>query len=188
MHLTGTSAIALIFSCCLWDAKARKFISTLTVNNGLAWGKWGPEQFCPRGYATGFWLKVEPFQGSLADSTSLNGIRLQCSDGSTITSSVVHYSHWTARQSCKSGYLTSFSLRVTPYRWIWDDTAANNIKFKCSDGTEVEGSGHPWGAYGAWSQSCQKGGICGIQTRVEVHGPNVKDHTGLEDVKFFCCN
>ncbi|XP_048349993.1 vitelline membrane outer layer protein 1-like [Sphaerodactylus townsendi] len=131
---------------------------------------------------------VAPNRGFLYDNTALNGIRLHCSDGEIISSSIVHYSPWTAEKSCKSGYLTSFSLRVSAHQWMLDDTAANNIKFKCSDGAVLEGSGLAWGKYGSWSQSCSKGGICGIQTRVENHKPHVRDHTGLHDVKFFCCS
>lgn len=36
----------------------------------------------------------------------------------------------------------------TPQGPIRDDTAANNIKFQCSDGTELVGSGLDWGTYG----------------------------------------
>ncbi|XP_054830424.1 vitelline membrane outer layer protein 1-like [Eublepharis macularius] len=170
----------------------------LRVPNGARWGKWRDFQFCYKSYAKGFSLKVQPYQGFFFDDTSLNGIRLHCSDGSMITSTVGPDGTWSKAKTCKkSGHLTSFSLRVQATA-PFENTAANNIKFKCTDGSELEGDGHAWGKYGPWSQSCKKGGICGIQTKVDVRmwyeNPPyrrrsfLRDLTGLNDVKFVCCN
>lgn len=95
---------------------------------------------------------------------------------------------WYNEKSCKSGYLSSFTLRLTPPQGLIDDASAENLKFKCSDGTELEGSGQKWGEYGSWSQSCKEGGICGIETKVASLGwLHEEGHTELNDVKFFCC-
>ncbi|XP_054830428.1 vitelline membrane outer layer protein 1-like [Eublepharis macularius] len=170
------------------DVEARKYISTLTVSNGGLWGKWGEKQLCQKGYAKGFSLKVQSMLGALGDATALNGIRLHCSDGSLITSSVGEDGTWSYEHSCFLGYLISFSLRVSPPQGIGDDTAANNIKFKCEDGRKLEGNGPAWGTYGAWSETCIMSGICGIQTKVErPQGLAALDRTELNDVKFFCC-
>ncbi|XP_077197685.1 vitelline membrane outer layer protein 1-like [Paroedura picta] len=191
MQFTIASAVSLPLLCCLSGVEARSYTSILSVPNGLPFGEWGQMEFCPTGYAKGFSLKVHPYMGPFADDTSLNAIRLHCSDGSTITSLEGvsdRYGTWSSERSCKSGFLNSFSLRVTPPQGIRDDTAADNIMFTCTDGTELEGSGHDWGHYGKWSFSCQGGGICGIQTRVYFALFVGEDRTALNDVKFFCCS
>ncbi|XP_060091168.1 vitelline membrane outer layer protein 1-like [Heteronotia binoei] len=189
MQVTTTTAVSFLLSCYLWVVEPRDTTSTLTVPNGWSGSIWGPKQVCASGYAQKFSLKVEPYQGIWRDDTSLNGIRLYCSDGSIISSAEGEYGTWSKEESCKSGFLNSFSLRVSAREPINDNTAAENVKFKCTDGRELEGSGHAWGEYAAWSESCQEGGICGIQTKVDiVPRYNAVDPTGLENVRFFCCS
>ncbi|MEE6505924.1 hypothetical protein FKM82_007390 [Ascaphus truei] len=135
--------------------------------------------------------EVKGDQGK-GDDTALNGIRLHCvsKDGSQkerlIQSAEGSWGSWTSPVFCFQGRLIGFSLRVQKFQWFGDDTAANNIIFKCSDESILEGSGLSWGTYGGWSQSCEIS-ICGIRTKVE--GPQGKrDDTALNDVQFTCCS
>lgn len=86
----------------------------------------------------------------------------------------------------RRGFLVAFSLRVEAPETYGDNTAANNVRFRCSDGTELEGPGLTWGDFGEWSKPCPKG-MCGLQTKVE-QPRGLWDDTALNDVRFFCCS
>ncbi|KAK2827580.1 hypothetical protein Q7C36_018506 [Tachysurus vachellii] len=173
------------------------FPSLISVMNGQIWGTWGISERCPTGtYATGFSLKVQSYQGIWYDDTALNGIALHCSRpiGSTgivggfttIRSAVGSWGYWSSPIWCPSGVLKAFQLRVEGFQGWLDDTTANNIRFKCSTGSVLEGRGMTWGTWGSWSSLCGGTGICGIQTKVESpQGPG--DDTTLNNVIFSCC-
>uniref|UniRef100_A0A672S719 Vitelline membrane outer layer protein 1 homolog n=1 Tax=Sinocyclocheilus grahami TaxID=75366 RepID=A0A672S719_SINGR len=138
----------------------------------------------------GFCFKVEDPLGR-GDDTALNGIRLHCVEifqGSSHSyPSVQSDGRWTDIKWCPSGFLTAFQLRVEKSQGDGDDTAANNIMFKCSGGPLLQGDGTRWGDWGRWSQTCEGKGICGIKTRLEKpRGQG--DDTALNDVRMFCCN
>ncbi|CAH2272572.1 Hypothetical predicted protein [Pelobates cultripes] len=186
MILTVSSIILLsLFSLVTSD------YAVISVSNGGRWGNWGRIEWCPEGYvAKGFSLKAERKQGD-GDDTAVNAISLNCVPHSksysaiTITSLQGRWGTWTDYSYCSNGYLISFSLNVEPPQGNGDDTAVNNIKFRCSDGSVKEGVGLPWGTYGEWSSSCNYG-ICGILTKVEeVQGRG--DDTALNDIQMSCC-
>ncbi|XP_053241229.1 vitelline membrane outer layer protein 1-like [Podarcis raffonei] len=190
MDLSIGTALFLIFSSYLSDAKTRNYTIELSVPNGGPCGKWGPIEFCRKGYANGFTLKVDPWERFqvFKDDTSLNGIRLICTDGSEIQSAVGPLGKWTKTETCPEGSLISFSLRVQEERGILlDDTSADNIRFSCEHGAVLTGHSNDWGTFGPWSAICPQGAICGIRTKVE---PQMEkgDNTALNDVKFYCCD
>ncbi|KAK2827576.1 hypothetical protein Q7C36_018502 [Tachysurus vachellii] len=173
------------------------FPSLISVMNGQIWGTWGTSETCPTGtYATGFSLRVESYQ-RIGDDTALNGIALHCSKpiGSTgivvgfttIRSAVGSWGSWSSPTWCPRGVLKAFQLRVEGKQRLKDDTAANNIRFKCSTDYVLEGSGMSWGSWGSWSSPCGGTGICGIRTKVESP-QGIRDDTSLNDVIFSCCN
>ncbi|OCT90772.1 vitelline membrane outer layer protein 1 homolog [Xenopus laevis] len=164
---------------------------TIYVSNGGQQGEWGKPERCLAGtVAKGLSLKVEQPQG-IGDDTSLNGIRLHCvrcrfpHDENMITSDFGLWGTWGPTKWCPYGFLSTFSLRVEGFQGQLDETAANNIKFKCSDNSTLEGDGLSWGMYGALSESCLYG-ICGITTKV-VKPQGFGDDTALNDVHFSCC-
>ncbi|XP_077077469.1 vitelline membrane outer layer protein 1-like isoform X2 [Siphateles boraxobius] len=176
-----------------------RYRSELTVTNGMTWGLWGCKSMCPRGrYAAGFSLRVEKPSSVIYDNTALNGIRLHCvsrskeSSGShdytTIESDLGNWGEWTDIKWCGSGFLKDFQLRVQSDQGFgFDDTAANNIRFTCSDGFFLQGKSTNWGDWGNWSPKCKGTGICGIQTRIE-DPRGIRDDTALNDVRMFCCD
>uniref|UniRef100_A0A672S753 Vitelline membrane outer layer protein 1-like n=1 Tax=Sinocyclocheilus grahami TaxID=75366 RepID=A0A672S753_SINGR len=166
---------------------SRHYKSELTVPNGGRWGSWGHREMCPTGtYAAGFSLKVEDHIG-YRDDTALNGIRLHCVKKNSKGSSN-SWGRWTDIKWCPSGFLTAFQLRVESPKGLGDDTAANNIRFSCSQGSLLQGDGTHWGVWGAWSQTCYGKGIwiCGIKTRIE-EPQGIGDDTALNDVRMYCC-
>ncbi|KAM9852755.1 vitelline membrane outer layer protein 1 homolog [Aulostomus maculatus] len=172
----------------------RQYQSVLTVNNGELFGNWTWPELCPdKFFAVGFSVRVEPNQRGL-DDTALNGIRLICAkDGNrsflySVESHTGHFGDWSQPQYCPSGVLSSFQLRVEPHQGLFgDDTAVNNIKFRCSSNPVLEGPGMDWGEYGHWSQKCGDGGICGIETKMEEYQYGLDD-SSLNDVRFYCCS
>uniref|UniRef100_A0A8B9QCN8 Vitelline membrane outer layer protein 1 homolog n=1 Tax=Apteryx owenii TaxID=8824 RepID=A0A8B9QCN8_APTOW len=129
--------------------------------------------------------QVEEPQGS-GDDTGLNAIRLLCGGTGTVTSSQGAWGKWGRTQFCPRGHLVAFRLRTEERQGRGDDTAANALDFRCSQGHLLQGAGTPWGSWGAWSPPCAPGGICGLQTRVEP--PQGRgDDTALNNVRFFCC-
>ncbi|NWH74610.1 VMO1 protein, partial [Piaya cayana] len=182
MKFLMPATLIVLLSLCILCTAGREYISVLTVPNGGHWGKWGNQQFCRNGYANGFALKVEP-SGFGRDDTALNGIRLRCQDDSIIESLVGKWGTWTSYQICPKGHLISFSLRTEESQGEGDDTAANNIQFRCLDDTVLIGDGLSWGTFSSWSKSCN---ICGLQTKVE-HPQGFGDDTALNNVRFFCC-
>uniref|UniRef100_A0A8C5MBE6 Vitelline membrane outer layer protein 1 homolog n=1 Tax=Leptobrachium leishanense TaxID=445787 RepID=A0A8C5MBE6_9ANUR len=167
----------------------QSYASVITVYNGGPWGDWGTMEKCPAGTrAAAFSLKVEREQGN-GDDTALNGISLYCVNTNfqvvkTITSSVGQWGDWKPVQWCPSGYLQAFCLRVEGSQGRGDDTAANNIKFKCSSGEIIEGNGLHWGNYGAWSDTCHQG-INGLNIKLEKPQGD-GDDTSVNDVQFNC--
>ncbi|XP_061485583.1 vitelline membrane outer layer protein 1-like [Rhineura floridana] len=190
MDLSITTVLFSIFSSCLCDAEARKYTTVLTVPNGARWGIWGETEFCPKGHANGFQLKVEPHRPNLIlkDETSLNGIRLYCTDDTQIESSVGMWGDWTKAEVCPEGNLISFSLRVQAEQGLlFDDKGGDNIRFACEHGAVLTGHSNDWGTFGPWSPPCPQGAICGIQTKVEPP-QGQGDDTALNDVRFYCCD
>ncbi|XP_067322399.1 vitelline membrane outer layer protein 1-like [Anolis sagrei] len=188
-----------LFSCYLWEeaycstspVPLRETSDTLSVTNGGKWGKWGRAEFCYKGaYAIGFKLKVQSHYDRriYKDDTTLNAIRLRCSDGHHITSTEGKRGDWKFFKFCSGKHLLKeFKLRVSKPKLFGDDTAANNIMFRCTNGNVLHGDGYNWGEEGRWSPPCRKG-ICGLQTKVHQPGSlGSMDITGLNDVRFFCC-
>ncbi|KAM9451686.1 vitelline membrane outer layer protein 1-like [Clarias gariepinus] len=137
-------------------------------------------------------IKVEEALGH-GDDTALNGIALLCSRPElgtlsyiTVQSDVGSWGTWTQNIWCRGGVLKSFQLLVEGWQGVGDDTAANNIRFRCSSEEIITGNGMSWGEWGRWSASCDGTAICGIQTRVEPP-QDPGDNTSLNDVQFYCC-
>ncbi|XP_041650210.1 vitelline membrane outer layer protein 1 homolog [Cheilinus undulatus] len=189
---TMVTLLAVLFGGFHQTASYRSYKYKVSVSNGGSWGDWHSSEMCPENsFAIGFSQRVEPGQGD-GDDTALNGIRLYCAAENhegfthTVESHAGFWGDWTMPQYCPRGVLTAFQLQVEAPIGRGDDTAANNIRFRCSTHTILHGMGMPWGDYGSWSNTCYGGGICGIRTKVEGR-QGEGDDTALNDVEFYCC-
>ncbi|NWS75789.1 VMO1 protein, partial [Crotophaga sulcirostris] len=185
MKLLMTATLILLLSLCTLGTAVREYTSVLTVPNGSHWGKWGSRQFCRYGYAKGFALKVKSALFSTTSSlcSDLHRHYSQCFFLLLFLVFFVRWGTWTSFQICPKGHLISFSLRTEESQGEGDDTAANNLQFRCLDEAVLIGDGLSWGTFGPWSKSCN---ICGLQTKVESP-QGFGDDTALNNVKFFCC-
>lgn len=172
-------------------SRVGEVVSTIGPFGGF-WGTWYSTTMCPSGkLAYGFDVKVEGHQNG-GDDTALNGIRLTCGlNGipvSEITSGQGGWGSWRGGKACPSAeYLTGARMMIEEKQGAGDDTAADNIAFRCSGGSEQVI--HHDAEFGTWSnlQMCPADtAICGIQTRVE-DSQGAGDDTALNDAKFVCC-
>uniref|UniRef100_A0A2K6R441 Vitelline membrane outer layer 1 homolog n=1 Tax=Rhinopithecus roxellana TaxID=61622 RepID=A0A2K6R441_RHIRO len=150
------------------------YAAIIEVTNGGPWGDWAWPEMCPDGFfASGFSLKVEG-RGNVLGNTHV----VESQSGS--------WGEWSEPLWCRGGaYLVAFLLRVEAPTTLGDNTAANNVRFRCSHGEELQGPGLSWGDFGDWSDPCPKG-VCGLQTNIQ--GPRgFSDDTALNDVRLFCC-
>ncbi|KAM7069541.1 vitelline membrane outer layer protein 1 homolog [Molossus nigricans] len=197
MELSFGAKLLLLWVTCCGHALADDSSGhnkVIEVTNGGPWGDWAWPEMCPDGFFTsGFSVKVEPPQGIPGDDTAMNGIRLHCSrgkverDSHVVESQSGRWGSWSEPLWCPhGGFLMAFSLRVEAPNTLGDNTAANNVRFRCSDGTELEGPGLSWGDFGNWSKPCLKG-ICGLQIKIESPR-GLRDDTAVNDVRFYCCS
>lgn len=93
---------------------------------------------------------------------------------------------WTRYQECPSNeWLKMFQLQVEPRLFAdGDDTAANDINFRCNTTVLLGDSHTTLGDWGDWSGSCAIG-IRALRTKIEPHQGS-GDDTALNDVEFDC--
>ena len=148
---------------------------------------WGTEELCREGnLVTGFRTKVDKTEKGIHDATSLNAIELKCNKGKRITSKQGKWGEWCNEDTCKNGYVNGFRFKVEESQGTFrDDTGANGIELKCSDGQTLKSAEGKWGE---WSDFiyCPSGKyICGIKTQV-VDSRGVADDSALIDVILYC--
>ncbi|XP_057376753.1 vitelline membrane outer layer protein 1 homolog [Daphnia carinata] len=161
----------------------------ITVTNGETDGRWGPLETCPAGSRAVSYQTTNEADAPIFDDSALNTLVLFCDDAgqTTLTSTAGHAGNTQPVQNCPTGtFLKSFQLRVSPAGNQTDNTAVNNIRFTCSDGSEINGIGNTGGFWGDYSAECVDG-ICGMETRVRPEGGLLVDNTALNDVRFTCC-
>ncbi|XP_065054736.1 perforin-like protein 1 [Rhopilema esculentum] len=158
--------------------------------NRGGWGTWGTMDYCDNGvFANGFLLKAEKPQGS-SDDTGANAVCLQCGDRQKC-SNKGPWGDWSDKISCPEGsYLSGWRQNVEDPIGKRDDTALDNVEYRCRDietwkqTKQIKTKAEEWGRWSRF-QECRRGEfICGIKTRVESPGG---DDTALNDIIHQCC-
>ncbi len=100
-------------------------------------GTWGGVENCRNGiFATGFLLRAEKYQGA-GDDSGANAVCLKCDD-QDVCSKMGNEGEWSPEPyMCPKGsYLSGWRQNVEPLKgWglLRDDTALNNVEYKCRD-------------------------------------------------------
>ncbi|EFJ49516.1 hypothetical protein VOLCADRAFT_59455 [Volvox carteri f. nagariensis] len=92
----------------------------------------------------GYQLQIEGSCG-WCDDTALNGLRLRCEEGNMLSIQDGNWGGWSGVSECASGYLTAARLKLEGQQGGGDDTAANSIQFRCSNGQDLWAGEAPWG-------------------------------------------
>ncbi len=176
--------------------------SSIAAPNAQPWGAWSPIVFCPPGsYVNGYSMRVEAPQGR-GDDTALNAITLYCYNraGNMVGWIRPHpgiWGNWGPVANCPVGtYANGFQLKVEGFQGSGDDTGANSLKFRCSDGysmIEAPGGG-PWGNWSSLLEVAHSGAlprpqiwaICGVRAKFENHVGG-RDDTALNNLEFYWC-
>jgi len=167
------------------------------------WGDWGKMQYCGgkkgSGHAVSYRIKVEDNQG-WGDDSALNAICLKCSGGDEICSKQGPWGKWYDAKddtTCSGGY-DEFMFKFEENQKWGDDSAGNNIKFRCEasglwignkarEGWGTWWGGDPNGGLHNPRRACSSGYvICGLKTRVEENQRG-GDDSALNGVQFDCC-
>jgi hypothetical protein len=132
-------------------------------------------------------LKIEGKQGS-GDDTALNTIDLRCKDTTssltkTIQSREGYWGSWWGWTTCDSGYMKGVAMQSESKQGDGDDTAANGLRFTCTDGS-VQSCTWCW-IFSDWKYCPSGSAVIGIKTQVEGK-QGYGDDTALNDAKFYC--
>ena len=120
------------------------------------------------------------------DDTALNGIELTCADGEVITSLIGPWGKWGGRVTCQAGkFVKGAKIRDEYNQRRGDDTAANGLKFECTDGQILSPGDGFWGSWSSM-KTCPEGEVVyGIKTSVQPK-KGEGDDTALNSVNFLC--
>lgn len=99
------------------------------------------------------------------------------------------FGFWGGGVACENGsYAIGASIQVKPIvegNSSVDNTALNNIKLKCDDGSEISSMGNDDGDWSPLGECPTDQFIYGFSARNKPFTPN-SDNTGLNDIKFTC--
>lgn len=160
------------------------------------WGTRGEKQLCPPGsWVSGMNLKIES-SINVRDDTGLNAIKLSCTtlNGdkvADITSKQGPWGSYRGDVKCENGFATGFQLRSEPSQGTGDDTAAVDLKLRCTglDGTISHAVGEElltWGKFTKEQKCLPETAVCGIVTYVE-DSQGWGDDTSVNNVDMACC-
>jgi hypothetical protein len=178
-------------------AERNDVVGTLHPGDGY-WGGWTHTVYCKGGsYAYGYRMRTEKSQGGKRDDTALNAVELRCRDKNGAETPPISphpgfWGDWHDVATCNSGeFLVAASMQIErPQGGNKDDTAANQVAFRCSGGQEIrapaETSWGDWGAFDPPGLAPANTAICGFYERLEGKRGD-GDDTALNGLRFLVC-
>lgn len=151
-------------------------------------GAIGAGMVCPpKSVAVGFKMKMQlpveaPSEGDDArnDYSSLNGVRLVCTDGSEAKSAEGIRGEWTENLKCqgKTDFIVGVRIKSEPWQgWDVDDVGATNFEGVCRSGARLvhrattRSKNTRWSNRGEWGPvaKCPEKApaVCGIKSRID---------------------
>ncbi|CAF0969809.1 unnamed protein product [Brachionus calyciflorus] len=175
----------------IYTKRSNSIISSVNNLYGVNWGIWGSIEECDQNdYVVGFRTKRQPNLGTGLgvgkDDTELNGVELICSNGKRLKSSEGQWGSWdTDFRNCSSGQkVNGFSYGIEKKQEIYDDSATNVIRLKCTDNSTIQSLEGPWST-SIIPLECLYGTIVGIRTQIDEN-IYAEDNTGLNNIEFVC--
>lgn len=145
--------------------------------------EWGDIELCGEGeHAVALETKFTNCP-STQQWTGLNGIRITCSNGQTLTSSHGSLGSWSKLESkCSSNQnITGFQIKSNKHL---NRHVINGIRLVCFNEKILKSDE---ANEGVWTKtiSCPKGtSVCGLQTQLTA---DLADKTTINNVQLFCC-
>ena len=100
---------------------------------------------------------------------------------------MTNYGTWSQTQFCPT-YAIGYNVKIQAPLKVGDNTALNEIKLICSDGSVLYSTSMPWGEYGQDVRCPQNVRLNGFKMKSEApQGPFVDD-TAANAVKMYCEN
>merc|ERR1712218_598792 len=94
-------------------------------------GDWGEVALCsPSNYVVGMRLKIQNKQGFWKDDTSLNGIRLICSDGAELVSAEGSKGEWNKPTRTRNDYAIDEVALRSDEDSASDNAATSGVRFR----------------------------------------------------------
>ncbi|XP_071533792.1 vitelline membrane outer layer protein 1-like [Panulirus ornatus] len=102
----------------------------------MARGSWRDSDYCQTGYLRGYDLKSHADEGSIGDNTAANALRMYCTDETNYIEGPGNmWGHWLGPSYCHDGKVICGIITLVQENQgtFTDDTALNDVRFKCCD-------------------------------------------------------
>ncbi|KAG2425078.1 hypothetical protein HXX76_013987 [Chlamydomonas incerta] len=162
------------------------------------WGQWSAWGYCYvdagagsiRGIPVkGLRVRMDAYKPAPYDNTELNAVELACNDGSSVRPASGLTGAWSDFATCGSGaYVTAARMRVAdPAAEEGDDTAANAVEFRCSDGAVLSPDQGYEGSWRDWVACPTDAFVCGVRLRIQPDQGDKGDNSAMNGMQLSCC-
>ncbi|KAG2452153.1 hypothetical protein HYH02_003185 [Chlamydomonas schloesseri] len=162
------------------------------------WGEWSSWGYCyvdagagsVRGIPVkGLRVRMDAHKPAPYDNTQLNAVELACSDGSRVLPASGLAGIWSDFATCSAGaYVTAARMRVAdPASDGGDNSAANAVEFRCSDGAVLSPDQGYEGSWRDWVACPSDAFVCGVRLRIQPDQGDSGDNSAMNGMQLSCC-